>query len=445
MPPEHHPTTLFLDQLLEKEQSALTACVGTIGTPLMSKSQIDDYRAEQTAMGTGRKNLENLLDAIRFLIEESGVKLGYIQEILLNTFIRAFLPRLFGAEMPAEINFLRAKFGSGKFTSGASATVPRRAGKTTVQTLFSAAVLVSQPDGNVCSFNLTSRQSKTWFTLVDEHLQRFQKSDRFQWTELTRNNREVLILRSKCTGTTNTLSSYPGPSDKDASNWRGMGTRLAIMNIDEFYFMKPFVYPTLIPLLTNGAIILLTSSQSKDADNPIRRMLEAILPDGSKVLTNYNWLQSCSDCKAIGKEEQCTHIERRPQHFQKQSDIRRVRALMKAFGDGAAEREMGNVAATDWTERVFPQEWLDVFKEPHYLWGHPQNPEGHTALPPVKHIFIGYDPAGEGMSKNAIVSAIFDTSSPRVGTPYNMIVRSLYCIDINIRRTGEIQIEWRGP
>ena len=118
------------------------------------------------------------------------------------------------------------------------------------------------------------------------------------------------------------------------------------------------------------------------------------------------------------QQDKCTHIEQQPQHFQRRSDMRRVRALVQPFGDGAFEREMGNITGRNWIDNVFEKDWIDCVAD-----GANDFNSGDGCRE-FSHVFTGYDPAGEGFSKNAIVSVVFDKNNKPFGAPYNCIVRS---------------------
>jgi hypothetical protein len=382
----------------------------------MFKSEVPEMMEQRKSRGAGRRNLERFERAVQFLFK-SGVRLGYLQARLLQAGRIVMLRRMFGSDIVNELDYLRTRFGITKLDSSVAVLFPRRTGKTTAQTIIAACVLVSQPDGNVCCFNLRARQSKAWFSQTATWVEKFKNSDEFRYRELKRDGQEKLIIRN-CTGTDVELSSFPGPADAEGSNFRGMGARIALMNIDEFFFIKPSVYPTILPLLVNGSALMLTSSQNKDPDSPIRKMINARYEDsGQDAVLRYNWLQACADCRAAKQDERCTHIEQQPQHFQKQSDMRRVRALVEPFGDGGFDREMGNVTGRSWTDSVFEEDWINCLAD--------AGNDIHlgTLNREFSHVFLALDPAGEGFSKNAIVSMVVDTVNKPFGAPYTALVQ----------------------
>lgn len=380
------------------------------------RSFVQQRQAQNRLRGAGRRNLERFERAVDFLQTVGGVRLGHLQARLLQAGRIIMLRRMFGAEIVNEVEYLRRRFGITKLDSSVAVLFPRRSGKTTAQTVIAACVLVSQPDGNVCCFNLKSRQSKAWFSQTWKWVEKFQQSDEFRFRVLQRNGQEKVVIRN-CTGTDCELSSYPGPADAEGSNFRGMGARIALMNIDEFFFIRPSVYPTILPLLVNGAALMLTSSQNKDPDNPIRRMINAKYEDsGEDAVLRFNWLQACSDCRIAKQEERCTHIAQQPQHFQKRADLRRVRALTEPFGDGGFEREMGNVTGRSWIDSVFEEDWVaSLADERNHVDLNSLNRE-------FSHVFLTLDPAGEGFSKNALTTVAIDNQNKPLGSPFTALV-----------------------
>lgn len=79
-----------------------------------------------------------------------------------------------------------------------------------------------------------------------------------------------------------------------------MGERLMALMMDEFMFLNSNSYPTILPLLVNGAALLLTSSMSASADNEIKRMIMAKLPDGRELVQRLDWIRACHTCTANG-------------------------------------------------------------------------------------------------------------------------------------------------
>ncbi len=91
---------------------------------------------------------------------------------------------------------------------------------------------------------------------------------------------------------------------------RGTGKDVMIIFADEFLFFNHAVLPAMLPTLATGAAFIMTSSVSPDGDNPLLKLLSAKYPDGTDVVKNLNWIQSCKNCERRGLAERCTHIAR---------------------------------------------------------------------------------------------------------------------------------------
>ncbi len=125
-------------------------------------------------------------------------------------------------------------------------------------------------------------------------------------------------------------------------------------------FFREEMMIALLPTLSNGAMLVLTSSQTTQPDSPIIKMLNATYPDGKPVIKLENWYvpslscihpgwhvhgfivhrqRACLSCTRRNIADRCTHIVQRPQHWQKRGDQTRVHALMGTF-EGSFEREM---------------------------------------------------------------------------------------------------------
>ncbi len=125
-------------------------------------------------------------------------------------------------------------------------------GHHTLLAMDAAVVAVTQLDGNVTCFMSTGRQSAAWMDLVYGFLDELQHDDEFTWVGVSRMARERVTIRARAVGTDNTISVHSGTSDYD--NFRGMGTRLWCV----FCCDVPVKPPVLLPLLANGATLVMT-------------------------------------------------------------------------------------------------------------------------------------------------------------------------------------------
>jgi hypothetical protein len=116
-----------------------------------------------------------------------------------------------------------------------------------------------------------------------------------------------------------------------------------IVFFDEFLFFDPRALPVILPTLANGAALVLTSSIAPNAADDLMRLFDAKYDDGTRIVNVLNWIDACPSCTKANRADRCDHVVRRPQHFQKGSDMDRLRGLLMTF-PGHFKREMQNVA-----------------------------------------------------------------------------------------------------
>lgn len=205
-----HPATAAAQTLLSQEKRILRdAADQAWQQPVRRKTEYANLQAVRAAQSSGRQNLERFERALRFLFDECGVRLGYLQLKFLHAARTVLLKRMFGTGIVSEQSYLQAKFQIKRLYDTCSIIFPRRSGKTTVQTILAAVLAVSQPDGNYVAFNLTGRQSKAWLNQSIKWMELFQKSPEFRYVELQRDMRESLMIRN-CCGTTARIASFAG-------------------------------------------------------------------------------------------------------------------------------------------------------------------------------------------------------------------------------------------
>ena len=54
----------------------------------------------------------------------------------------------------------------------------------------------------------------------------------------------------------------------------------------------------------------MTSSMSPGGDSSAMKILDTKYEDGSNVITKFNWIIACVDCKRKGISEKCSHVTR---------------------------------------------------------------------------------------------------------------------------------------
>jgi hypothetical protein len=385
----------LLDASVAREKQRLLDV--RIERPPHRKFEYEDLPEYKLLSAPGRGRIERLERALAHLFTYGGVRLGHLQVKLLDAVKRALVKRLFESAVIEHADWLKQRYGFTEFYESVGIIFPRRSGKTTVQTIVASAVLVSQPDGNQICFNITGRQAREWLSQARVYLELFQNSTEFTFSVTNENAREFVEIRAHAVNTVNKLSSYPGGQGKDFKNLRGMGTRLICCWIDEGYWFAKEGVPVVIPLLANGAALIITSSVGAGGSRTgLMAILDAKFPDGKSAIDVINYTNPCEKCSAAGKADQCTHIKQKPQFFQTNANVGRVEALLSPFV-GVFERELRNKQDKPNRSDVWGAAKIAHFADPKY---------NYHSVGSHNYVYVGIDPTGGGESQGAIVSAI---------------------------------------
>lgn len=220
----------------------------------------------------------------------------------------------------------------------------------------------------------------------------------FGFTETAVDMRESISIRANAVGTINMVKSFPGSNNNNFANLRGMGEKLMLCMIDEYAFFPVAGMPVILPLLANGASLVMTSSVAGGGGRDgVMAILDAKYPDGTKAVLELNWMRACDACIRRGQSDRCTHIIQPPQHFQRRSDQEKLRALMSPF-EGAYEREMMNQQDRPLITPAFHASWIAPLRD------RAQDFHNHTGAD-VRHVFVTVDPSGHGHSRQTVVSS----------------------------------------
>ncbi len=195
-----------------------------------------------------------------------------------------------------------------------------------------------------------------------------------------------------------------------------MGSNVMAVFLDEYLFMNPKAFPSIFPTTATGALLVMTSSMSPDGASTAMNLLNVKNDDGTDVVTKYNWVQACTDCKRKGTPEKCNHFVAPPQHFQNFASQSRLAKLMSGI-EGAYEREMQNICDEPTHKPAFDSHLIDhMVRAKHRLVG------DH------RHLFITVDPScGKNGNLYVIASMVF---SPVDGicTVRVSLSLTLYCV-----------------
>ncbi len=167
--------------------------------------------------------------------------------------------------------------------------------------------------------------------------------------------------------------------------------------LDEFMFMNPKAFPSIFPTAATGALMVMTSSMSAQGSSCAMKMLDAKHDDGTNVVTKYNLVQSCVECKRKNIPEKCTHFVTPPQHFQSFASQATLAKLLGPL-DGAFGREFMNQVDEPPSVPAFEQTWIDNMTT-----------NSKTIKTARKHLFITIDPScGKNGNYYVITSMVFD-------------------------------------
>ncbi len=169
----------------------------------------------QQYKNSGRARLESFCAAFDYWHEHSGMKLGYMQRRLIQTVTIAFLRKLFGNDLLANLNYISQRYAIDELNDTVAILFPRRSGKTVGMAILIAIIAVSQPHGNSIMYNLTAGQAEEFLNEAIKHLNVFKDSPEFGWEEDKRDVRKMIRIRTRKFGTLNSIKSYPSALQGD--------------------------------------------------------------------------------------------------------------------------------------------------------------------------------------------------------------------------------------
>lgn len=400
-----------------------------IERPPHKRFDYEDLPAYQALRSDARRRFD-ALDRAYKIQYKNGVRLGYLQVRLMKVIMTSTVRRIFGAELVDNLTYLRERYGITEVYDTAVIKYPRRSGKTTTQTFAAAGVSVSQADGNLGSFHITSRQGRMWLEQTKGYLEVYKETE-FAYKIVKEDSREFFSIFASYPGTVNTVSAYPGSQGKDFKNMRGVGVKLFGLFVDEGYWIAEAGVPVMLPLVANGAFFIITSSVGAGgARAGLMAILDARLPDGTPAVKEINYHQTCDICKSKGVPEgQCKHVHQRPQHFQGFFNQLRVKTLLNPFA-GVYEKELQNQEDRPPTEPVWPTRAITHMVDP----ANDMEPVGH-----IPHAYTCIDPHGGGASQGAIVTVV----RVNVRDKFMHVVHFTLIGLVQQRATGGRP--WRGP
>ncbi len=205
--------------------------------------QLDSYKQYTES---GRRRLESLEGALRFLVEKHGVRLGQIQTDLVHVVKIALLPKIFGDELVANLQFLHQRYKITELNNTVNGTFPRRSGKTEASAIMIACIVVSQPHGNCIMYNLTGTQAKEFLQTVLKYLRLFKDDEEYGWTLVRQDLRQYVEMQTRKYGTLNRVQSF-------ASGLKGDG-KIDWSDCEPTRHRPPCPAATSHPLLANTVV-----------------------------------------------------------------------------------------------------------------------------------------------------------------------------------------------
>jgi hypothetical protein len=221
--------------------------------------------------------------------------------------------------------------------------------------------------------------------------------ERFGYRVVHHDSREKLVVVPTAVGTTNGVFVYPGGQGGNYNNLRGIGKQLSGLIIDECEFYPVKGLEVVIPLIINGAFLIMMSSVGGvSARLGARRLLGAKYENGTLIVKLYNWHKACDKCTRLGRAAKCK-CNIQTQFYQNEVDVMKVRALMAALQTGAGDRELANQEETPSVFPLFMGRDLEVLRD---------RRADVTFSKSVHTVYVGVDPGTHSFSQTAIVSIV---------------------------------------
>jgi hypothetical protein len=380
-----------------------------------------------------------------------GIRLSYEQTRLFNVMRDTMLLRFYGGDVKEYMRDIEFILGvvphAMDIYSKAAVILPRRSGKTLVQSTVGACTLLSQPTGNVLAYNMTNQQGIQWQKEVVNRCKLLKNDPDFAWNVAAEHNGKYVEFNRTgiVHGTNTTLYVFGNARDaRNAQNLRSTGANALLVALDEGMFFCSEAYQVILPTIANGAAMVITSS-TPPYNSPALGMLTSKLPNGRPVLRTINWRKQCLACenreKKTQTEVECHHHASRPLHFRSRTDEEILEALMRPFGDAYAT-EMLNRGHQSNAKPYFDAEAMnDLFDTSN------DNEEEDSNMPLPPHVIPGLsttsryflvscDPGGQyGTTTTGsdwtLTSAVFTRvlpGQPALDSPPKGDVTQLYCV-----------------
>jgi hypothetical protein len=192
----------IVDSLQEKKRKLKDLSV------VARKFQYSHLDTMKEIQSSGRLKLKRFDSALEYLKTKHGVQIGHKQQSLLDAIRISFFPIMFGEELISNVSFLKKYYDLQDVYDMFAGLYPRREGKTVIVAIIAAIFMVTQPHGNIISYNIGKRQSDEFMDLLKGYLELFKDSKEFGWVEIALTGKEKYTIYSKLPGTMNTVYAY---------------------------------------------------------------------------------------------------------------------------------------------------------------------------------------------------------------------------------------------
>jgi len=192
----------IVDSLQEKKRKLKDLSV------VARKFQYSHLDTMKEIQSSGRLKLKRFDSALEYLKTKHGVQIGQKQQSLLDAIRISFFPIMFGEELISNVSFLKKYYDLQDVYDMFAGLYPRREGKTVIVAIIAAIFMVTQPHGNIISYNIGKRQSDEFMDLLKGYLELFKDSKEFGWVEIALTGKEKYTIYSKLPGTMNTVYAY---------------------------------------------------------------------------------------------------------------------------------------------------------------------------------------------------------------------------------------------
>lgn len=264
--------------------------------------ETNNYRNRVLAFERCRSELYRLIDDVYDM--RPSADQHRLFDLMRDTMFIKFYNGDISALM-ADADWLRETLQVQDVKDGLQVEYPRRSGKSWTEIIVSIVTALSisaKSVGNIYCISPTAEQARDWLSQFMQFLSLMKDHPEFGYTVLQHREGKNVVIRSKYTGREVTITVRGNASQKaHVNSLRGGGKGLLLLILDEFNFFCDEAFGVILPLLANGAALVLTSSMAVK-EKVAAALAEACYKNGDKVLHVVRWRVGCTECTQ--KQEQ---------------------------------------------------------------------------------------------------------------------------------------------